>query len=67
MSPADRTSVCGPRCSWRAALHRYLTRRLGGLRAIHTLETAPVLRTVKGAGPLAPAAAPRPSPRAARR
>ncbi|MFI0218543.1 Lrp/AsnC family transcriptional regulator [Streptomyces lydicus] len=54
-------------CPDPAALHRYLTRRLGGLRAIHTLETAPVLRTVKGAGPLAPATAPRPSPRAARR
>ncbi|MFF8367326.1 Lrp/AsnC family transcriptional regulator [Streptomyces lydicus] len=54
-------------CPDPAALHRYLTRRLGGLRAIHTLETAPVLRTVKGAGPLAPPAVPRPAPRTARR
>lgn len=33
-------------------LHRYLTGRLAGLDAIRGLETAPVLRTVKAAGPL---------------
>ncbi|MEU9483792.1 hypothetical protein AB0D83_08995 [Streptomyces decoyicus] len=45
-------------CTDPAALHHYLTHRLGALGALHTLETAPVLRTVKGAGPLAaPAAA----------
>ncbi|MFJ5803105.1 hypothetical protein [Streptomyces decoyicus] len=43
-------------CTDPAALHHYLTHRLG---ALHTLETAPVLRTVKGAGPLAAPAAPR--------
>jgi DNA-binding Lrp family transcriptional regulator len=36
------------------ALHAYLTRRLGALEAIRTLESAPVLRTVKAAGPLGP-------------
>ncbi|MEU9118397.1 Lrp/AsnC family transcriptional regulator [Streptomyces sp. NPDC048506] len=41
-------------CPDPAALHRYLTQRLGDHGAILTLETAPVLRTVKGAGPLAP-------------
>ncbi|MGW7008101.1 Lrp/AsnC family transcriptional regulator [Streptomyces sp. NPDC054933] len=39
-------------CPTPAALHNYLTRRLGALPSIHTLETAPVLRTVKAAGPL---------------
>lgn len=36
-------------CPDAAALHRYLTRRLGALDAIRTLETAPVLRTIKAA------------------
>ncbi|MEU9446563.1 Lrp/AsnC ligand binding domain-containing protein [Streptomyces sp. NPDC048304] len=45
-------------CSDPAALHRYLTERLGTLKAIHTLETAPVLRTLKMAGPLLPAGKP---------
>ncbi|WP_206789969.1 Lrp/AsnC family transcriptional regulator [Amycolatopsis sp. MtRt-6] len=36
-------------CPDAAALHRYLTQRLGALDAIRTLETAPVLRTVKAA------------------
>ena len=36
-------------CPDAAALHRYLTHRLGALDAIRTLETAPVLRTVKAA------------------
>jgi DNA-binding Lrp family transcriptional regulator len=40
-------------CADPAALHHYLTRRLGTLDGIQTLETAPVLRTVKSAGPLA--------------
>ncbi|WP_223199196.1 Lrp/AsnC family transcriptional regulator [Solihabitans fulvus] len=39
-------------CADPAALHRYLTHRLGALDAIRTLETAPVLRTLKSAGPL---------------
>ncbi|PKV88698.1 Lrp/AsnC family transcriptional regulator [Streptomyces sp. TLI_146] len=43
-------------CPDPAALHHYLTHRLGALEAIRTLETAPVLRTVKAAGPLVPAA-----------
>ncbi|WP_033295587.1 Lrp/AsnC family transcriptional regulator [Amycolatopsis jejuensis] len=34
------------------ALHRYLTHRLGALRGIRSCETAPVLRTLKGASPL---------------
>ncbi|MEU4223024.1 AsnC family transcriptional regulator [Nonomuraea sp. NPDC026600] len=43
-------------CRSPADLHDYLTHRLGGLDAIHALETAPVLHTVKAAGPLTPAA-----------
>lgn len=39
-------------CPDPAALHRYLTHRLGALPAIHTLHTAPVLETLKAAGPL---------------
>ncbi len=39
-------------CPDPGSLHRYLTHRLGALDAIHTLETAPVLRTIKAAGPL---------------
>ncbi|MEV6294261.1 Lrp/AsnC family transcriptional regulator [Streptomyces sp. NPDC051896] len=39
-------------CSDPADLHRYLTRRLGCLDAIHTLETSPVLRNVKAASPV---------------
>ncbi|WP_405882567.1 Lrp/AsnC ligand binding domain-containing protein [Streptomyces sp. NBC_01136] len=39
-------------CPDPAALHTYLTRRLGALEAIRTLETAPVLRTLKAAGPV---------------
>jgi len=41
-------------CQDPAALHRYLTHRLGALPAIHTLHTAPVLETLKAAGPLRP-------------
>ncbi|WP_433658936.1 Lrp/AsnC family transcriptional regulator [Nocardia sp. CA-128927] len=37
-------------CPNPAALHRYLTDRLGNLDAIRTLETAPVLATVKAGG-----------------
>lgn len=48
-------------CPDPAALHHYLTRRLGSLDAIRTLETAPVLHTLKAAGtsptPLGPGAA----------
>ncbi|WP_410607634.1 Lrp/AsnC family transcriptional regulator [Amycolatopsis sp. lyj-109] len=36
-------------CPDAAALHHYLIHRLGALDAIRTLETAPVLRTVKAA------------------
>jgi DNA-binding Lrp family transcriptional regulator len=36
-----------------AALHRYLTGPLAALQGIHTLESAPVLLTLKGAGPRA--------------
>ncbi|MFF4695645.1 Lrp/AsnC family transcriptional regulator [Streptomyces chattanoogensis] len=43
-------------CPGPAALHHYLTRRLGTLDAIRALETSPVLRTVKAAGPLTPGA-----------
>ncbi|KIZ18419.1 Lrp/AsnC family transcriptional regulator [Streptomyces natalensis] len=47
-------------CPDPAALHRYLTHRLGALDAIRALETSPVLRTVKAAGPVPhPAAAAR--------
>ncbi|MGG7572391.1 Lrp/AsnC ligand binding domain-containing protein [Streptomyces sirii] len=55
-----------------AALHHYLTHRLGNRTAIRALETAPVLRTLKGAGPLAspapvrPPATTAPAPRARR-
>jgi DNA-binding Lrp family transcriptional regulator len=41
-------------CPDPAALHRYLTHRLGALPAIHTLHTAPVLETLKATGPLTP-------------
>ncbi|WP_040738609.1 Lrp/AsnC family transcriptional regulator [Nocardia tenerifensis] len=37
-------------CPDPAALHRYLTGRLGAIDAIRTLETAPVLATVKAGG-----------------
>ncbi|WP_410652581.1 Lrp/AsnC family transcriptional regulator [Amycolatopsis sp. cmx-4-54] len=39
-------------CPDPAALHHYLTRRLGALRAIRTVHTAPVLEIVKAVGPL---------------
>ncbi len=38
-------------CRDPADLHRYLTRRLGSLRAIDALETSPVLSTLKAASP----------------
>ncbi|WP_412538185.1 Lrp/AsnC ligand binding domain-containing protein [Longispora sp. K20-0274] len=37
-------------CADPAALHDYLTHRLGRLDGIAALETAPVLRTLKAAG-----------------
>ncbi|MEU8173454.1 Lrp/AsnC family transcriptional regulator [Microbispora hainanensis] len=52
-------------CAGPADLHRYLTRRLGALDRIRTLETAPVLHTLKAAGHLTPVAA-RPAGRPAR-
>lgn len=36
-------------------LHRYLTQRVAPFDAVRTLETAPVIRTIKGAGPRLPA------------
>lgn len=36
-------------CRDPAGLHAYITNRLAGLRGIHAIETAPVIRTVKGA------------------
>ncbi|MFI6638964.1 Lrp/AsnC family transcriptional regulator [Streptomyces sp. NPDC050504] len=39
-------------CEDPADLHHYLSRRLGSLDAIHTLETSPVLRNVKAASPM---------------
>lgn len=39
-------------CPDPAALHRYITERLGTLKVIRSLESAPVLRTIKMAGPL---------------
>jgi DNA-binding Lrp family transcriptional regulator len=42
-------------CPDPAGLHHYLTHRLGALEAIRTLETAPVLKAIKAAGPLSPA------------
>ncbi|WP_182898121.1 Lrp/AsnC family transcriptional regulator [Microbispora sp. H10830] len=52
-------------CAGPADLHRYLTRKLGRLDQIRTLETAPVLHTLKAAGHLTPVAA-RPGFRPAR-
>ncbi len=43
------TLVAHALCPDAAALHHYLTHRLGALDAIRTLETAPVLRTIKAA------------------
>jgi DNA-binding Lrp family transcriptional regulator len=42
-------------CTDPAELHYYLTHRLGPLDAIRSLETAPVLQTVKAASPILPA------------
>ncbi|MGA4837592.1 Lrp/AsnC family transcriptional regulator [Streptomyces sp. G45] len=39
-------------CPDPAALHRYLIDKLGTLETIRGLETAPILHTVKAAGPL---------------
>ncbi|MEV0374537.1 AsnC family transcriptional regulator [Streptomyces sp. NPDC050636] len=39
-------------CSDPADLHHYLTRRLGSLDAIQSLETSPVLRILKAASPV---------------
>ncbi|MEU6424709.1 Lrp/AsnC family transcriptional regulator [Microbispora sp. NPDC046973] len=52
-------------CAGPADLHRYLTGKLGALDRIRTLETAPVLHTLKAAGHLASVAV-RPGLRAAR-
>jgi DNA-binding Lrp family transcriptional regulator len=39
-------------CAGPGELHRYLTHRLGALEAIRTIETAPILRTVKATSPI---------------
>ncbi|TDD87123.1 Lrp/AsnC family transcriptional regulator [Actinomadura rubrisoli] len=39
-------------CRDPSALHHYLTHRLGALDAIRTLETAPVLKTLKASSPV---------------
>jgi DNA-binding Lrp family transcriptional regulator len=41
-------------CPDTAALHHYLTRRLGTFDAIRTMETTPILTTVKATGRLTP-------------
>ncbi|MGA5817608.1 Lrp/AsnC family transcriptional regulator [Kitasatospora sp. NPDC094028] len=41
-------------CADPADLHRYLTVRLAGLPGITALESAPILRTLKSAGPVPP-------------
>lgn len=41
-------------CTDSLDLARYLTERIASLDAIHTIETAPVIRTVKRAGALLP-------------
>ena len=46
-------------CKDPAALHEYLTHRLAAYESIHTLESAPVLRTVKSAAPFVSRAASR--------
>ncbi|MEV0621789.1 AsnC family transcriptional regulator [Nonomuraea sp. NPDC050404] len=43
--------VANALCTDPAALHRYLTQGLGSVEGMHTIETAPVLRTVKATGP----------------
>ncbi|WP_327066600.1 Lrp/AsnC family transcriptional regulator [Kitasatospora sp. NBC_01302] len=47
--------VANALCSGPADLHAYLAHRLGALRGIHCLESSPVLRTLKAAGPVLPA------------
>jgi DNA-binding Lrp family transcriptional regulator len=42
-------------CPTPAALHHYLTRRISALDGIRSLESAPVLQTLKAAGHLTPA------------
>lgn len=42
------TNLCAQAlCPTPAALHRYLTERLGALEHVHAVQTSPVLRTVK--------------------
>lgn len=43
-------------CAGAADLHRYLVHRLGALDAVHTLETSPVVQTLKTTSPVIPAA-----------
>lgn len=52
--PAPANLVAQALCPDPPALRDYLARRLGALDAIRSLESAPVLRTVKAAGPLGP-------------
>ncbi|GAA0224105.1 hypothetical protein GCM10010492_22800 [Saccharothrix mutabilis subsp. mutabilis] len=45
---ASPTNLCAQAlCPTPAALHRYLTERLGALEHVRSIETSPVLRTVK--------------------
>jgi DNA-binding Lrp family transcriptional regulator len=46
--------VANALCNDPSDLHEYLAHRLGSLSAINTLETAPVLQTLKASGPVQP-------------
>ena len=50
-------------CNDPSDLHHYLTHRLGALDGIRSLETAPVLQTLKAASPILLNDPPRASPR----
>ncbi|MEU5691023.1 AsnC family transcriptional regulator [Actinosynnema sp. NPDC020468] len=54
-------------CTDPADLHRYLTRSLAAVDGITALETSPVLRTLKAAGPVSPDRGASPTRPAARR
>jgi DNA-binding Lrp family transcriptional regulator len=50
--------IASAMCGDPGELHHYLTRRLGAVDAIRSVETVPVLRTVKAFGPVGPATVP---------
>jgi hypothetical protein len=52
VTPAQLDRVAHALCPDPTALHHYLTHRIGALGAIRTLETAPVLATLKQPGPV---------------